>query len=196
MAAISCSLPSSRCGVTEPKPGDRAVSGGSFIANGVRAQLNNFLLDGVDNNAKIVDQQNSSPVVIQPSIDAVQEFRVETDNYSAEYGYSAGAVVNATIKSGTNRMHGDVFEFLRNDDLDARNFFATTGTAKPVLQQNQYGGVIGGPIIKNRAFFFGSWEGTRINKGSTYLTTVPTAAMRAGNFAGQAPSTIPIPQCL
>jgi hypothetical protein len=82
-------------GVTEPKPGDRAAAGGSFIANGVRAQLNNFQLDGADNNARIVDQQNSSPVVIQPSIDALEEFRVETNNYSAEYGYSAGAVVNA-----------------------------------------------------------------------------------------------------
>lgn len=130
-------------GVTEPKPGDRAAAGGSFIANGVRSQLNNFLLDGVDNNAKIVDQQNSSPVVIQPSIDALLEFRVETNNYSAEYGYSAGAVVNATIKSGTNRFHGDAFEFLRNNDLDARNYFATQGTAKPVLQQNQYGCVPG-----------------------------------------------------
>jgi hypothetical protein len=174
-------------GVTDPKPGDRAVSGGSFIANGVRAQLNNFLLDGVDNNAKIVDQQNSSPVVIQPSVDALQEFRVETNNYSAEYGYSAGAVVNAMIKSGTNSVHGDVFEFLRNSALDARNFFATVGTAKPVLQQNQFGGVIGGPIVKNRAFVFGSWEGTRVNRGNTYVETVPTAAMRDGDFSGLAP---------
>ncbi len=174
-------------GVLEPKPGDRAAAGGSFIANGVRAQLNNFMLDGVDNNAKIVDQQNSSPVVIQPSIDALQEFRVETNNYSAEYGYSAGAVVNAIIKSGTNGFHGDAFEFLRNDVLDARNFFASPSQPKPVLQQNQYGGTVGGPILKNRAFFFGSFEGTRINNGSTYVETVPTAAERAGNFAGLAP---------
>lgn len=174
-------------GVMDPKPGDRATAGGSFIANGVRAQLNNFLLDGIDNNAKIVDQQNSSPVVIQPSVDALQEFRVETNNYSAEYGYSAGAVVNAMIKSGTNRLHGDAFEFLRNSALDARNYFAAAGTPTPVLQQNQFGGVIGGPIIKNKAFFFGSWESTRINRGNTYLTTVPTAAMRTGNFAGLAP---------
>src|SRR5207253_705239 len=123
-------------GVTEPKPGDRAAAGGSFIANGVRAQLNNFQLDGADNNARIVDQQNSSPVVIQPSIDALEEFRVETNNYSAEYGYSAGAVVNARIKSGGNRLRGDVFEFLRNNALDARNYFAAAGTPKPVLQQN------------------------------------------------------------
>src|SRR5689334_4182856 len=112
-------------GVLEPKQGDRATAGGSFIANGVRAQLNNFMLDGVDNNAKIVDQQNSSPVVIQPSVDSIQEFRVETNNYSAEYGYSAGGVVNAIVKSGTNQLHGDAFEFLRNSALDARNYFAT-----------------------------------------------------------------------
>lgn len=172
-------------GVMEPKPGDRATAGGSFVANGVRAQFNNFLLDGVDNNAKIVDQQNSSPVVIQPSVDALQEFRVETNNYSAEYGYSAGAVVNAIIKSGTNAFHGTAFEFLRNDALDARNYFANPTARKPVLQQNQFGGVIGGPVVRNRAFFFGSYEGTRINRGSTIVTTVPTAAMRLGDFTGQ-----------
>ncbi len=172
-------------GVMEPKPGDRGTAGGSFVANGVRAQFNNFMLDGVDNNAKIVDQQNSSPVVIQPSVDALQEFRVETNNYSAEYGYSAGAVVNATIKSGTNALHGTAFEFLRNDALDARNYFANPAARKPVLQQNQFGGVIGGPVVKNRAFFFGSYEGTRINRGSTIVTTVPTAALRMGDFTGQ-----------
>ncbi|MDQ2946386.1 MAG: carboxypeptidase-like regulatory domain-containing protein, partial [Acidobacteriota bacterium] len=172
-------------GVMEPKPGDREVSGGSFVANGVRSQFNNFLLDGVDNNAKIVDQQNSSPVVIQPSVDALQEFRVETNNYSAEYGYSAGAVVNATIKSGTNAFHGTAFEFLRNDALDARNYFSNPTARKPVLQQNQFGGVLGGPVVKNRAFFFGSYEGTRINRGSTIVATVPTAAMRTGDFTGQ-----------
>jgi hypothetical protein len=172
-------------GVAEPKPGDRAAAGGSFQANGVRAQLNNFLLDGVDNNAKIVDQQNSSPVVIQPSVDALQEFKVETNNYSAEYGYSAGAVVNASIKSGTNQLHGDAFEFLRNDYLDARNFFSNPTARKPVLQQNQFGGTLGGPIIRNRAFFFGSYERTSTNRGSTYVVTVPTAAIRSGDFTGQ-----------
>ena len=151
----------------------------------MRAQFNNFMLDGVDNNAKIVDQQNSSPVVIQPSVDALQEFRVETNNYSAAYGYSAGAVVNATIESGTNGFHGTAFEFLRNDALDARNYFANPTARKPVLQQNQYGGVIGGPVVKNRAFFFGGYEGTRINRGSMIVTTVPTAAMRTGDFTGQ-----------
>ncbi|HEY1338749.1 MAG TPA: TonB-dependent receptor, partial [Bryobacteraceae bacterium] len=172
-------------GVLEPKPGDRNASGGSFIANGVRAQLNNFLLDGVDNNSKIVDQQNSSPVVVQPSVDAVQEFKVETNNYSAEYGYSAGAVVNATLKGGTNQFHGDAFEFLRNDKMDARDYFADPAAAKPELRRNQYGATFGGPIVKNKAFLFGSWEQTRERDGITYVRTIPTAAMIAGNFAGQ-----------
>jgi hypothetical protein len=174
-------------GVLEAKPGDRAIQGGSFIANGVRAQLNNFLLDGVDNNAKIVDQQNSSPVVIQPSVDAVQEFRVETNNYSAEYGYSAGAVVNAVIKGGTNTVHGTAFEFLRNDFLDARNYFATAGTPKPVLRQNQFGGTAGGPLVKNKAFLFGSYERTSINRGITYVSSIPTPAQRTGDLSGLAP---------
>ncbi len=171
-------------GVLPAKPGDRAVKGGSFAANGVRAQLNNFQLDGVDNNAKIVDQQNSSPVAIQPSIDALQEFKVETNNYSAEYGYSAGAVVNATIKSGGNHFHGAGFEFLRNDVLDARDYFANPTAKKPILQRNQFGGVVGGPVIRNNTFFFVSYEGTSQNLGETLTTVVPTAAQRSGNFAG------------
>ena len=172
-------------GVLEAKPGDRNAAGGSFIANGVRAQLNNFLLDGVDNNSKVVDQQNSSPVVVQPSVDAIQEFKVETNNYSAEYGYSAGAVVNATIKGGTNQIHGDAFEFLRNDKMDARDYFSNPAAAKPELRRNQFGGTLGGPIIKNKAFLFGSWEQTRERDGITYVQTIPTPQMIAGNFAGQ-----------
>ena len=129
-------------GISNPKPGDRTKDGGGFVANGVRSQLNNFMLDGIDNNEKIVDQQNSSPVVIQPSVDALQEFKVETNNYSAEYGYSAGAVVNATIKSGTNGFHGSAFEFLRNDVVDARDFFVspvrgkTAAAAEPVWREH------------------------------------------------------------
>ncbi|HZQ53615.1 MAG TPA: carboxypeptidase regulatory-like domain-containing protein [Bryobacteraceae bacterium] len=172
-------------GVLGPKPGDRTASGGSFVANGVRSQLNNFMLDGVDNNEKIVDQQSSSPVVIQPSVDALQEFKVETNNFSAQYGYSAGAVVNATIKSGTNQFHGVAYEFLRNDFFDARSFFLPAAAQKPPLQQHQFGGTLGGPILKNKFFFFGSFERTRTNVGNTQVLTVPTAAMKAGNFAGQ-----------
>lgn len=173
-------------GVFNPKPGDRTAAGGGFVANGVRSQLNNFLLDGVDNNEKIVDQQNSSPLVIQPSVDALQEFTVETNNYSAEYGYSAGAVVNATIKSGTNQVHGDAFEFIRNDVFDARDFFLAPSSKKPPLRQNQFGGTLGGPIIRNKLFLFGSWERTRAAVGATQILTVPTQAMKSGDFSGLA----------
>jgi hypothetical protein len=101
-------------GVSEAAHGDPTAVNGAFIANGVRAQLVNYNLDGADNNSRIVDVQNQSYEVIQPSVDALDEFKIETNNYSAEYGYSAGAVVNATMKSSGNRVHGDAFEYLRN----------------------------------------------------------------------------------
>jgi Carboxypeptidase regulatory-like domain/TonB dependent receptor len=167
--------------------GDRAKNGGAFVANGVRSDMNNFIIDGVDNNAKIPDLSNNSNVVVQPSVDAIQEFKVETNNFSAEYGYSAGAVVNVTLKSGTNKFHGTAFEFLRNDQMDARDYFLLPTAKKAVLQRNQFGGVLGGPVIKNKTFFFGSWEGTRLNNGLTLVQTIPTDALKAGNFAGQKP---------
>src|SRR5205085_10032368 len=142
-------------GVVEPADGDRAATGGAFVANGVRSDLNNFILDGVDNNAKIVDLSSNTNVVVQPSIDALMEFKVETNTYSAEYGHSAGAVVNATIRSGTHKYHGTVFEFIRNDKVDARNFFLPVTDASPELRRNQYGATLGGPIKKNKTFIFG-----------------------------------------
>ena len=171
-------------GVVEPSRGDRAVTGGSFVANGVRSTLNNFILDGVDNNSKVVDLQNSSNVVIQPSVDALQEFKVQTHSFSAEFGRSAGAVVNATIKSGANQFHGTIFEFLRNDVFDARNFFSRPQDPKPPLKRNQYGGTFGGPIRRDKTFFFGSWEGTRERRGINYVVTLPDAAARKGDFSG------------
>ena len=174
-------------GVAEPRRNDVGSLGGSFVANGVRAQLNNYNLDGADNNSRIVDIQNRSHEVIQPSIDAIQEFKIETGNYSAEYGYSAGAVVNATIKSGTNRFHGSAFEFLRNDHLDARDFFQKPTDRKAVLQRNQFGGTAGGPIVRDKLFLFGSWERTTENRGLTLTTTVPAEALRRGDFSGERP---------
>src|SRR5258706_3859961 len=171
-------------GVADSSSGYRAKAGGAFVANGVRADMNNFMLDGVDNNAKIVDLSSNSNVIIQPSVDAIQEFKVETNNFSAEYGYSAGAVVNATIKSGTNALHGSLFEFLRNNQLDARDYFLPSTATKPVLQRNQYGAAVGGPVIKNKTFFFGSWEGTRQTQSVTLVNTLPSAALRAGTFTG------------
>ena len=164
--------------------GDRAKNGGSFVANGTRSDMNNFILDGIDNNAKIPDLSNSSNVVVQPSVDALMEFKVETNTYSAEYGHSAGAVVNATIRSGTNRIHGTVFEFVRNDAVDARNFFLLPQDATPELRRNIYGATLGGPIRKNKTFLFGSWQGTRQNSGaSTIVESLESAAFRAGNFS-------------
>jgi hypothetical protein len=178
-------------GVTEPvgsdqagQGGDRAKNGGSFVANGTRSDMNNFILDGLDNNAKIPDLSNSSNVVIQPSVDALMEFKVETNVYSAQYGHSAGAVVNATIRSGTNKIHGTVFEFIRNDKVDARNYFLLSTQSTPELRRNIYGATIGGPVIKNKTFLFGSWQGTRQNSGaSTIVTTVEPLAFRTGNFS-------------
>ena len=168
----------------EGTAGDRAKNGGSFVANGTRSDMNNFILDGIDNNAKIVDQSNSTNVVIQPSVDSLMEFKVETNTYSAEYGHSAGAVVNATIRSGTNKYHGTVFEFLRNDKVDARNFFLPATAATPELRRNQYGATLGGPIRKNRTFIFGSWQGTRQNSGSsTIIETLASPAFRSGDFS-------------
>ncbi len=170
-------------GVLESAEGDRAAEGGAFVANGARSVLNSFMLDGVDNNARIVDQQNSSNVVSQPSVDALAEFSIQTNNFSAEYGQAAGAVVNATIRSGTNQIRGVGFEFLRNDAFDARNPFAASDEGKK-LNRHQYGGTLGGPVRKDRTFFFASWETTDELRGVDYRNTIPTAAQRAGDFSG------------
>jgi hypothetical protein len=169
-------------GVLESAAGDRAAEGGAFVANGARSVLNSFMLDGVDNNARIVDQQNSSNVVSQPSVDALSEFTIQTNNFSAEYGQAAGAVVNATIRSGTNSFRALGFEFLRNDAFDARNPFAAASEDKR-LNRHQYGGTLGGPIRRDRTFFFGSLEITDEVRGADYRNTVPTAAERAGDFS-------------
>ena len=169
-------------GVLESAAGDRAADGGAFVANGARSVLNSFMLDGVDNNARIVDQQNSSNVVSQPSVDALSEFSIQTNNFSSEYGQAAGAVINATIRSGTNTIRGVGFEFLRDDVFDARNPFAPTEEKQ--LRRNQYGGTLGGPVRRDRMFFFASWETTDENRGTDYRQTVPTLAQRGGDFRG------------
>ncbi len=183
-------------GVTEPSgfgttgtTGDRTKNGGGFIANGTRSDQNNFILDGIDNNAKIADLSNNTNVVIQPSVDALGEFKVETNTYSPEYGHSAGAVLSATTKTGTNKIHGSAFEFLRNDAVDARNFFLAPGTPKQELRQSQYGTTLGGPIVRNKTFIFGSWQGSRTNSGTTLVETLPSAANLAGNFSSLLPKT-------
>ncbi len=135
---------------------------GSFNVNGMRSTYNNFLMDGLDNNAYGTSNQSYSSQVVQASPDAIAEFKVITSNYSAEYGRVGGAVVNAVMKSGTNSFHGTAYEFLRNTDLNATGFlFSPAVFVKPTLQRNQFGATIGGPIVKNKLFFFGDYEGYR-----------------------------------
>src|SRR6476620_5175548 len=156
---------------------------GGINVHGARALQNNFLLDGVDNNSISENVQELTSQVSRPSVDAIQEFKVVTSPYSAEYGRSPGAAVSVSTKSGTNDFHGTGYEYFRNDSFDSNDFFSKrAGAAKPANDQNQYGGNIGGPVIKNRAFFFTDFEGTRINRGVIRLTRVPTADERNGIF--------------
>ena len=151
----------------------------SFSANGQRPRDNNFLLDGVDNNETWLQS-----VVIFPSVDALDEFKLQTSTYSAEFGKSLGGVVNLQIKSGANQLRGGVFGFLRDDALDANNFFNNrAGIAKAPFRQRQFGGTLGGPIRKDRTFFFADYQGLRIQQGVNRVSTVPSAAMRSGDFS-------------
>jgi hypothetical protein len=151
----------------------------SFSANGQRARDNNYMLDGVDNNETWLQT-----VVIFPSVDALDEFKLQTSTYSAEFGRSTGGIVNLQIKSGTNNYHGSAYEFLRNDALDANNFFNNRAhRAKPDFKQNQFGGTLGGAIFKDKTFFFGDYQGHREELAQTFLSTVPSVAMRRGDFS-------------
>ncbi len=131
---------------TGTAPSQRSNERNSFTANGQREIQNSYILDGIDNKNKIVGFDSSSAQSIEPVIDAIQEFKVQTGNYSAEFGQSAGGIVNASIRSGTNKFHGTVWEYLRNSYLDASPFFQPALTAKPQFIQNQYGATVGGPI--------------------------------------------------
>jgi hypothetical protein len=156
------------------------AASGAFTANGLRPSQNNYLLDGIDNNSNAVDFLNGTNFVILPPLDAIQEFKVQTADFSAELGRSAGAVLNATIKSGTNGLHGAVWEFFRNDVLDAADYFETK---KGELRFNQFGATIGGPIIKNKLFFFGDYEGFRRVQGNTQSgIAVPTNLERSSGY--------------
>jgi hypothetical protein len=159
-----------------------------FSVNGNLELQNNFLLNGVDNNSWSENLQEFSVQVVQPPPDAVQEFRVQTRTYSTEFGNSAGAVINATIKSGTNQYHGNLFEYLRNAALDSNSWVnnANPINGKPIPKghfvQNQFGGTFGGPIIKDKTFFFGDFERFSSRESTTIQSTVPTPLMKAGNF--------------
>jgi len=180
-------------GVAPAEPGSRTETTFGFSSNGARALQNNYLLDGIDNNANLADVLNGSAYVIQPSVDAIGEFKVETNSYSAEFGRGNGAILNAVIKSGTNAFHGNVYEFFRNDKLDGRNAFDFLG--RQPYQQNQFGATFGGPIIKDRTFFFVDYEGLRIRQALPQLLLIPTPAQLSGDFSSfldtSAPLTFP-----
>jgi hypothetical protein len=157
---------------------------GVLNVNGNRTFNNVFLLDGVDNISYSNSFRGENVQLVQPSIEALQEFKIQTNAYSAEFGRSSGAVVNATIKSGTNTVRGSVYEFVRNDKLDANNFFSNAlGAPKPKRERNQFGGAAGGPLVKNRTFWFGDYEGLRDLEGVPRVRQVPTAAEKAGLFS-------------
>ncbi len=167
----------------------RTAERDNFISNGARAIQNSYLLDGIDNKNRIMGFDKSSAQVIQPVVDAIEEFKVQTSTFSAEFGQAAGGVVNVSMKSGTNNFHGDLFEFLRNSTLDATPYFQPAGQPKPLFIQNQFGATFGGPIIKNKTFFFGSWQSSREGNAAPQIGTVPTAAEHQGIF----PNTITDP---
>ncbi len=164
-----------------PNQGSRATDG--FSLNGNRTFQNVFLIDGIDNNNYILGVDTDSTQAIRPSIDAIQEFKLETANYSAEFGRAAGGVISVSIKSGANEFHGSAFEFLRNDQFDANNFFSNrAGRRRPPLRRNQFGGTIGGPLLRDRTFFFASYQGARAREPRTVTTTVPIAEVARGRF--------------
>jgi hypothetical protein len=176
-------------GVAPAEPGSRVETSFGFSSNGARSLQNNFLLDGVDNNSNLGDVLNGTAYVIQPSVDAIGEFKVQTNAYSAEFGRGNGAILNAVIKSGTNQFHGDVYEFLRNSVFDAQNAFDVLG--KQPYQQNQFGFTLGGPIIKNKTFFFGDYEGLRVRQAIPQLVLIPTPTEIGGDFSSFLDTTTP-----
>lgn len=160
-----------------------------FSSNGNLETQNYFSLDGIDNNSGSTNLQEGSVQTVQPPPDALQEFRLQTRTYSAEFGNSAGAVVNASIKSGSNQFHGDLWEFLRNDKLNANTFFNNAGgVPKGHFVQNQFGGTLGGPIIKEKTFFFVDSQGFLSRTAVTEQSVVPTPLMKTGNFTELKPT--------
>ena len=175
-------------GATVTVPHQLARAEGVFVVNGNESFQNNYILDGIDNNSFSTNLQEQSAQVVQPAVDSLAEFKMQTRTYDAEFGRNAGSEVIASIKSGTNEFHGDVYEFIRNASLDANDFFLNrAGESKPRFQQNQFGATLGGPIRKDHTFFFVNYEGSRTNQGTAYLGTVPTPLMRAGNFTELSP---------
>ena len=167
------------------RPDDRRP-GSEIFSNGNRENSNNFLYDGVDNNDRL-----TLSIVLRPGVEAIREFKVQTNMFSADQGRNSGAVVDVISKSGTNQIHGSAFEFLRNSAMDARSYFNTKGTTFPPFRFNQFGFSLGGPVFipkvyngRNKTFFFVDYEGYRRNIVNSINTSVPTLAMRSGDFSG------------
>jgi len=159
-----------------------ATTGGGISIGGQAGSQAAFLLDGLDNNnQQISTGHTGQKEIIKPSVDAIQEFKVVTNSYSSEYGRSSSGVISVSLKSGTNQIHGAVFEFLRNDALDAKNYFATR---RAPYKRNQFGAALGGPLWKDHTFLFGDFEITRLRQSITTVSTVPTAAQRTGQLGG------------
>jgi len=179
LASLSPGVVSTKAGTNGNTGGSSTGGQSSFAANGSRGTLNNFLLDGIDNNSN-----DTGGFILRTSVDAIEEFKIQTNSFSAQFGRSGGATVNATIKSGGNSYHGGVFEFLRNSALDARDYFEDPTTKKASFKQNQFGATIGGPIWRNKLFWFGDYQGTTIRVPTTWISSVPDAAQRTGDFSG------------
>src|SRR5439155_21781895 len=169
------------------RPDDRRP-GTEIFSNGNREGSNDFLYDGIDNNDRL-----TLSIVLRPGVEAIREFKVQTNLYSADQGRNSGAVVDVVTKSGTNQVHGSAFEFLRNSAMDARSFFNAVGTPFPSFRYNQFGGSLGGPVEipklykgRNKTFFFVDYEGFRRTSQQLLTVTVPTAASRNGDFGALA----------
>jgi len=190
-------------GVVPAEAGARDGNNGGFSANGVRSNgQNNFLLNGVDNNINTIDFLNQTAYAVGPSVEAIGEMNIITNGYNAEYGRAAGGVINVNLKSGTNQLHGSLFEILQNRDLNANPWNNNlAGAARPALAQNQFGATAGGPIIKNKLFMFGDYQGTRIataggavgGLGRSGFLTIPTDAFKKGDFSSLLGPTVTVP---
>jgi hypothetical protein len=167
-------------GVAPPAQGSAGSVRGDFSVhvNGGREDANQFVLDGVFNG-----DPKLNGIAVTPPVDAVREFEVAASAYDASFGRNAGGQVVVALKSGTNAFHGSAWEFFRNRALDGRNYFAPAAEKSPQDQRNQFGASLGGPLARNRTFFFGDYEGRRVREGITRVTNVPTELERVGDFS-------------
>lgn len=163
-------------------PAKKSAERDSFVANGARPVQNSYLLDGIENKNRIVGMDNGTAQAIQPVLDGIQEFKVQTSTYSAEFGQAAGGVVNVSLRAGANNLHGSLFAYHRNSAISATPYFQPVRGQKPQYLQNQFGATFGGPIVENRTFYFASWQSSRELNSAPQTATVPTLAFRRGEF--------------